>query len=60
MKVWRDGKKITLAEGKERVKITFTKTHEAAQYRNAISLENKRTFAEALVLIRRYNGTRIV
>ena len=60
MNVRRDGKTVTLREDGKRARVRFTKSHEAAQYRNAISLENKKSYDEAIRLIRRYNGVKIV
>jgi hypothetical protein len=60
MNVRRDGKTVTLREDDKRAKVRFVKSHEAAQYRNAISLENKKSYDEAIRLIRRYNGVKII
>jgi len=60
MYVWRGGKTVTFGQnGEKTIKVRFKKSHEATDFRNAISLENKKSYSEAIRLIKRYNGRRI-
>lgn len=59
MIVERHGKTVMFSEGEQETIVKFTKTYEATNFRNAISLGNKKTFEEATDLIKSFNGQKL-
>lgn len=55
--VERHGKTVSFADDlNDKIDVTFKESHKAAKFRNDISLENKKTYQQALSLAHSSNG----
>lgn len=59
MIVERHGKTIIFSEEGKETTVRFTKSHDASNFRNEISLENNKTYNEVIGLIKKFNGKKI-